>query len=85
MQAEFNLLKKEIEREIEQKLRSEYSLPPAPKRAKVSLVLIPRPGLSPQPAMKNGKENVPKGDSLLTTPVATDKTEKQPSEDEVLV
>ncbi|KAL7449934.1 hypothetical protein ACHAWC_001943 [Mediolabrus comicus] len=84
MQAEFNLLKKEIEREIEQKLRSEYSLPPAPKRAKVSLVLIPRPGLSPKPAMENGKENVPKGDSLLT-PVATDKTEKQPTEDEVLV
>jgi hypothetical protein len=83
MQAEFNLLKKEIEREIEQKLRSEYSLPPAPKRAKVSLVLIPRPGLSPQPAMENGKENVPKSDSLLT-PVA-DKTEKQPTEDEVLV
>lgn len=67
MQEEFNSLKSEIEKEIEQRLRTEYSLPPPPKRAKVSLSLIPRSAMSsPEPTEQKGKENVPEGDSLLT-------------------
>ncbi len=67
MQAEFNSLKGEIEKEIEQRLRTEYSLPPPPKRAKVSLSLIPRSAMSsPKPTEQKGKENVPSYESLLT-------------------
>ncbi len=71
MQAEFNRLKNDIEKEIEQRLRTEYSLPPPPKRAKVSLSLLPRAAFrmsSPQPTAtgQKGKENVPEGDCLLT-------------------
>ena len=67
MQAEFNSLKSEIEKEIEQRLRTEYSLPPPPKRAKVSLSLIHRSAMSsPEPTEQKGKENVPECDSLLT-------------------
>jgi hypothetical protein len=83
MQVEFNKLKKEIEREIEQKLRSEYSLPPPPKRSKVSLSLVPRAAFSPRPTtVQKGKENVHGVDSLLTPPPTIEKTEEEPSEGE---
>jgi hypothetical protein len=80
MQAEFNKLKNEIESEIEQRLRTEYSLPPPPKRAKVSLSLVPRSAFglgSPPPTLQKGKENMPEGDSLLTQ-----QSEKISAEDE---
>lgn len=84
MQAEFNNLKKEIEKEIEQRLMSEYSLPPPTKRAKISLSLVPRSAFglsSPQPTVQKGKENVPEGDSLLTPP----SEKKSAEEGEILV
>jgi len=83
MQAEFNNLKNEIEKEIEQRLRTEYSLPPPPKRAKVSLSLIPRSAFgmsSPKPTEQKGKENMPEGDSLLTP-----QSEKSSAEDEAQI
>jgi len=83
MQAEFNKLKNEIESEIEQRLRTEYSLPPPTKRAKVSLSLVPRSAFglgSPQPTLQQGKENVPERDSLLTP-----QSEKNSDEDDVEV
>jgi len=83
MQAEFNNLKNEIEKEIEQRLRTEYSLPPPPKRAKVSLSLIPRSAFgmsSPKPTEQKGKENMPEGDSLLTPT-----SEKSSAEDEAQI